>query len=152
MSFFADHATAVTPFLYFGASASALPNPSRGCGRQSGGVADDPTFWRKMERATVAFYPFLALFVSRAFATKASNRGSLGKDFNSGSRKGYDLVVHERGEAPGPYKIFIQNPHLLQVLLPVGKYFQRSHSSLSDTEREIVVNLINAKWYAAFEL
>jgi 4-carboxymuconolactone decarboxylase len=65
-------------------------------------------------------------------------------------RKGYDLVVQERGEAPGPYKIFIQNPHLLQVLVPVGKYFQRSHSSLSDAEREIVVNLINAKWLAAY--
>jgi 4-carboxymuconolactone decarboxylase len=28
-------------------------------------------------------------------------------------RKGYDLVVQERGEAPGPYKILIQNPNLL---------------------------------------
>src|ERR1700723_1285411 len=65
-------------------------------------------------------------------------------------RKGYDLVVQERGEAPGPYKIFIQNPHLLQVLVSVGKYFQRSHSSLSDAEREIVVNLINGKWHAAY--
>ena len=65
-------------------------------------------------------------------------------------RKDYDLIVPERGEAPGPYKIFIQNPNLLQVLIPVGKYFQRSHSSLSDAEREIVVNLINAKWRAAY--
>lgn len=45
-------------------------------------------------------------------------------------RKGYDLVVQERGEAPGPYKILIQNPNLLQVLVPVGRYFQRSLSSL----------------------
>src|ERR1700722_5854261 len=66
------------------------------------------------------------------------------------TKKDYDLVVQERGEAPGPYKIFIQNPNLLQVLIPVGKYFQRSHSSLSDAEREIVVNLINAKWRAAY--
>ena len=36
-----------------------------------------PTFWRKMERAPLACYFFFALFVSRAFATKASNRGSL---------------------------------------------------------------------------
>jgi hypothetical protein len=67
-------------------------------------------------------------------------------------RKDYDLVVQERDEAPGPYKIFIQNPNPLQVLVPVGKYFQRSHSSLSDAEREIVVNLINAKWHAAYSL
>ena len=68
----------------------------------------------------------------------------------SEQKKAYDFVVGERGEAPGPYKIFIQNPHLLQVLVPVGKYFQRSHSSLSDAEREIAVNLINAKWHAAY--
>ena len=68
----------------------------------------------------------------------------------SEQKKAYDFVVGERGEAPGPYKIFIQNPHLLQVMVPVGKYFQRSHSSLSDAEREIVVNLINAKWHAAY--
>jgi 4-carboxymuconolactone decarboxylase len=35
-------------------------------------------------------------------------------------------------------------------LVPVGRYFQQSHSSLSDAEREIVVNLINAKWHAAY--
>ena len=35
-------------------------------------------------------------------------------------------------------------------MVPVGKYFQQSHSSLSDAEREIVVNLINAKWHAAY--
>jgi 4-carboxymuconolactone decarboxylase len=37
-------------------------------------------------------------------------------------------VVKERGEAPGPYKIILQNPNLLQVLVPVGRYFQQSHS------------------------
>jgi hypothetical protein len=60
-------------------------------------------------------------------------------------KKGYEFVVKERGEAPGPYKILLQNPHFRQVLVPVGRYFQQSHSSLSDVEREIVVNLINAK-------
>src|SRR6201995_3883956 len=65
-------------------------------------------------------------------------------------RKGYEYVVEERGEAPGPYKIILQNPNLLQVLVPVGRYFQQSHSSLSDAEREIVVNLINGKWHAAY--
>jgi 4-carboxymuconolactone decarboxylase len=65
-------------------------------------------------------------------------------------KKGYDFVVMERGEAPGPYKIWIQNPKLLEVMVPVGKYFQRGHSSLSDAEREIAINLINAKWHAGY--
>src|ERR1700745_2650483 len=88
---------------------------------------------------------------------KTSDFGTFGRyteipvdQMTSEQRRGYELVVQERGEAPGPYKIFIQNPHLLQVLVPVGKYFQQSHSSLSDAEREIVVNLINAKWHAAY--
>jgi 4-carboxymuconolactone decarboxylase len=29
-------------------------------------------------------------------------------------RNGYELVIQERGEAPGPYKILIQNPNLLR--------------------------------------
>ena len=88
---------------------------------------------------------------------KTSDFGTFGRyteipvdQMTSEQKKGYELVVQERGEAPGPYKIFIQNPHLLQVLVLVGKYFQQSHSSLSDAEREIVVNLINAKWHAAY--
>src|ERR1700746_187777 len=92
-----------------------------------------------------------------ALNQKTSDFGTFGRyteipvdQMTSEQRKGYELVVQERGEAPGPYKIFIQNPHLLQVLGPVGKYFQQSHSSLSDPEREIVVNLINSKWHAAY--
>jgi hypothetical protein len=41
------------------------------------GVAGDPAFCQKKERARLASYFFLALMVSRAFATKTSNRGSL---------------------------------------------------------------------------
>src|SRR5580693_853467 len=88
---------------------------------------------------------------------KTSDFGTFGRyteipvdQMTSEQRKGYELVVQERGEAPGPYKISIQNPHLLKLLVPVGKYFQQSHSSLSDAEREIVVNLINGKWHAAY--
>src|ERR1700724_619125 len=43
-------------------------------------------------------------------------------------KKGDEYVVKERGEAPGPYKIILQNPNLLQVLVPVGRHFQQSHS------------------------
>ena len=65
-------------------------------------------------------------------------------------RTGYDLEVKERGEVPGPHKIWLQNSKLLEIMVPVGTYFQESHSSLSDAEREIVVNLINGKWHAAY--
>ena len=65
-------------------------------------------------------------------------------------KKGYDYVVKERGHAPGPYKIWIQNAELMQVMVPVGVYFQEGHCSLSGAEREIANNLINAKWLAAY--
>ena len=65
-------------------------------------------------------------------------------------RTGYDFEVKERGEVPGPHKIWLQNSKLLEIMVPVGTYFQESHSSLSDAEREIVVNLINGKWHAAY--
>ena len=51
---------------------------------------------------------------------KTSDFGTFGRyteipvdQMTSEQRRGYELVVQERGEAPGPYKIFIQNPHLL---------------------------------------
>ena len=64
-------------------------------------------------------------------------------------REGSDRVVESRGEAPGPY-IFIQNPALMHVVVPVGVYFNNGHSSLSGAEREIAVNLINGHWLAAY--
>jgi 4-carboxymuconolactone decarboxylase len=65
-------------------------------------------------------------------------------------REGYDHVVESRGEALGPYKIFIQNPALMRVLVPLGAYLNNGHSSPSDAEREIAVNLINGYWLAAY--
>jgi 4-carboxymuconolactone decarboxylase len=65
-------------------------------------------------------------------------------------RTAYDFEVKERGEVPGPHKIWLQNSKLLEVMIPVGTHFQKSHFSLSDAEREIVVNLINGKWHAAY--
>jgi 4-carboxymuconolactone decarboxylase len=64
-------------------------------------------------------------------------------------RTAYDFEVKERGEVPGPHKIWLQNSKLLEVMIPVGTYFQKN-PSLSDAEREIVVNLINGKWHAAY--
>jgi len=36
-------------------------------------------------------------------------------------RTGYDFEVKERGEVPGPHKIWLQNPKLLEIMIPVGR-------------------------------
>ena len=41
---------------------------------------------------------------------------------------------------PGPYKIFLQNPKLIEVMVPLGAYYQ-GHSSLSKAEIEIATTL-----------
>lgn len=64
-------------------------------------------------------------------------------------RKGYDYVMRDRGRCPGPYKIWLENPRIMELLVPIGAYY-REHSSLNDTEREIATVLIVAKWRAAF--
>jgi 4-carboxymuconolactone decarboxylase len=64
-------------------------------------------------------------------------------------KKAYDFTVKERGQVPGPYKIWLQNPKLMEVMVPLGVYFQR-HSSLSKSEIEVATNLTNARWLAAY--
>ena len=71
-------------------------------------------------------------------------------DMTPEQKQGYDFVVRERGQAPGPYKIWLQNAPLMQIMVPMGVYFQEGRSSLSGAEREIAINLINAKWIAAY--
>jgi 4-carboxymuconolactone decarboxylase len=48
---------------------------------------------------------------------------------------------------PGPYKIWLQNPKLMEVMVPLGAYYH-GHSSLS--KAEIATNLTNAKWLAGY--
>src|SRR6202044_2012637 len=61
----------------------------------------------------------------------------------------YQLTMKERGQLPGPYKIFLQNHKLIEVMVPLGAYYQ-GHSSLSKAEIEIATNLTNARWLAAY--
>jgi 4-carboxymuconolactone decarboxylase len=61
----------------------------------------------------------------------------------------YEFTVKQRGEVPGPYKIWLQNPKLMEVMVPLGAYYQ-GHSSLSKAEIEIATNLTNAKWLAGY--
>jgi 4-carboxymuconolactone decarboxylase len=64
-------------------------------------------------------------------------------------RKAYDFTIKERGEVPGPYKIWLQNPKLMEIMVPLGAYYQ-GRSSLSKAEIEIATNLTNAKWLAGY--
>jgi 4-carboxymuconolactone decarboxylase len=66
-------------------------------------------------------------------------------------KQAYDYVVQQRGQAPGPYKIWIQNTDILNLMVPVGVYFKK-HSSLNDAEREVATNLVVAHIGAAFPI
>jgi 4-carboxymuconolactone decarboxylase len=61
----------------------------------------------------------------------------------------YEYTRQLRGMVPGPHKIWLANPTLSQTIVPTGAYFQ-TQSTLTKAEKEIVVNLINGKWCAAY--
>lgn len=61
----------------------------------------------------------------------------------------YDFTKQLRGLVPGPHKIWLANPTLSRTIVPTGAYFQE-HSTLSKAEIEIVTNLINSRWLAAY--
>jgi 4-carboxymuconolactone decarboxylase len=64
-------------------------------------------------------------------------------------RRAYEFTMKERGQVPGPYKIWLQNPKLIEIMVPLGAYYQ-GRSSLSKAEIEIATNLTNARWLAAY--
>ena len=61
----------------------------------------------------------------------------------------YEFTLGMRGHLPGPSKIWLANPRLLQTITPTGAYFQ-TESTLTKAEIEIATNLINGKWHAAY--
>lgn len=61
----------------------------------------------------------------------------------------YDFTKKLRGSVPGPHKIWLANPTLSKTIVPTGYYFQRE-STLKKAEIEIVTNIINAQWRAAY--
>ena len=64
-------------------------------------------------------------------------------------REGYDFIVKERGQVPSPNKIFVQDPDLMKIVVPIGAYFG-NNSSLASPEREIATSVINARWLASY--
>src|SRR2546427_4750862 len=51
---------------------------------------------------------------------------------------------------PGPYKVWVHNPKLLQAAAPLGEHFTPGQSSLSEREREIAVVVITNRWHSAY--
>lgn len=64
-------------------------------------------------------------------------------------RSAYEYTLRLRGLVPGPHRIWLANPKLLTAIAPTGAYFQQD-SSLSKAEIEIVTNVVNGHWLAAY--
>ena len=85
-----------------------------------------------------------------------SNFGSFGRyeetpvdQMSPEMRDAYDLTIRLRGQVPGPHRIWLANPTLSKTIVPTGKYYQTA-SSLTKAEIEIVTNVINGRWLAAY--
>jgi 4-carboxymuconolactone decarboxylase len=66
-------------------------------------------------------------------------------------RRSYEYVMRERKRCPGPYKIWVENPPVMDLMVPLGAYYKKQ-SSLNDTEIKIAIVIIVAKWGAAFAI
>jgi 4-carboxymuconolactone decarboxylase len=89
-------------------------------------------------------------------ATESSDFGTFGRyvetptdQMSADTKAAYDFTMSLRGMVPGPHKIWLANPTLSQTIVPIGAYFQ-TKSTLTKAEIEIVTNLINGKWLAAY--
>ena len=83
------------------------------------------------------------------FGTFGRYKELLIEEMTPDQKKAYEFTMKERGQVPGPYKIWLQNPKLIEVMVPLGAYYQ-GHSSLSKAEIEIATNLTNARWLADY--
>ncbi len=85
-----------------------------------------------------------------------SNFGSFGRyeetpvdEMPAEMRGAYDFTMKLRGQVPGPHKIWLCNPKLSKTIVPTGEYYQ-AESTLTKAEIEIVTNVINGRWLAAY--
>ncbi len=70
-------------------------------------------------------------------------------DMSAEMRGAYEFTRALRGQVPGPHKIWLSNPTLSKTIVPTGKYYQ-TQSTLTKAEIEIVTNVINGRWLAAY--
>ena len=103
------------------------------------------------ETPTSAFAGDLGRIVS-----DESDSGTFGRftetpvsDMNPDMKSAYDYTLKLRGMVPGPHKIFLANPKLSRTIVPTGAYFQ-TESTLTKAEIEIVTNVIDGRWGAAY--
>ncbi|MBN9614114.1 MAG: hypothetical protein BGO25_03575 [Acidobacteriales bacterium 59-55] len=59
-------------------------------------------------------------------------------------REAYEKVSNTPGSFLGPYKIWAENPALMNLMIPIGVYY-KEHFSLNDAEREIATILVVSK-------
>lgn len=83
------------------------------------------------------------------FGTFGRFKEHLPDQMDDEERKAYDLVTESRGMVPGPYKIWLRNRKLTEVMLHMGLHYQ-DRSTLSKAEIEIAVNLTAGKWMASY--
>ncbi|NNM62036.1 MAG: carboxymuconolactone decarboxylase [Steroidobacteraceae bacterium] len=67
------------------------------------------------------------------------------------TRKAYDRTLQLRGLVPGPHKIWLANPKLLESIVTVGAYFQ-TESTLTKPEIEIATCVVTGHWKAAYAI
>jgi 4-carboxymuconolactone decarboxylase len=70
-------------------------------------------------------------------------------EMDADMKSAYDYTLKLRGMVPGPHKIFLANPKLSRTIVPTGAYFQ-TQSTLTKAEIEIVTNVIDGRWGAAY--
>lgn len=71
------------------------------------------------------------------------------KEMGADMKSTYDFMLNLRGMVPGPHKIYLANPKLLQAIAPTGAYFQ-TESTLTKAEIEIATNVIDSRWGTAY--
>jgi 4-carboxymuconolactone decarboxylase len=86
---------------------------------------------------------------SADFGTFGRYQEILVEQMPSDMKAAYEFTTRIRKGLPGPHKIWLANPQLLQIIVPTGAYFQ-TESRLTKAEIEIATNLINGKWQAAY--
>jgi len=65
-------------------------------------------------------------------------------------QEGLRSLSETRGtRLPGPNKIYVENPKLAKVIGPFGAHFRKGHT-LTEREREIVVNVVTSQWHSAY--
>lgn len=87
---------------------------------------------------------------------KTSDFGTFGRyeetpveRMSADTRDAYEFTKKLRGMVPGPHRIWLANPQLSKAIVPTGAYYQ-NQSTLSKAEIEIVTNVINGRWLAAY--